>query len=213
MEPNLEKKSKIRTTGIWLALVAVTIAVCVLLIRYWKYLTEYQILIYLGLFFTAILAGSPIPIPTPCFALTFTLGSKFEPLLIGTVAGTGAAIGAMLVYYTARTGRHFMPSLNISDPANKIYTSRIGKFLRKLKLPHLLALANKSGMVGIFVFSFFPNPLLMPLLITMGISKYPAWKVAVAAWAGNAVMFMAIALVGHYGLGSILSAFGIHAAP
>jgi hypothetical protein len=68
-------------------------------------------------------------------------------------------------------------------------------------------------MVGIFVFSFFPNPLLMPLLITMGISKYPAWKVAVAAWAGNAVMFMAIALVGHYGLGSILSAFGIHAAP
>jgi hypothetical protein len=213
LEPNLEKKSKIRTTGIWLALVAVTIAVCVLLIRYWKYLTEYQILIYLGLFFTAILAGSPIPIPTPCFALTFTLGSKFEPLLIGTVAGTGAAIGAMLVYYTARTGRHFMPSLNISDPANKIYTSRIGKFLRKLKLPHLLALANKSGMVGIFVFSFFPNPLLMPLLITMGISKYPAWKVAVAAWAGNAVMFMAIALVGHYGLGSILSAFGIHAAP
>jgi hypothetical protein len=64
-------------------------------------------------------------------------------------------------------------------------------------------------MIGVFLFSVFPNPLLMPLLITMGISKYHAWKVAIAAWTGNCVMFMAIALVGHYGLGSILRLFGV----
>ena len=213
MDTKVEKKKKFWNTGVWLALTGVTIAICVLLIIYWKYLTQFEIIIYLGLFFTAILAGSPLPIPTPCFALTFTLGSKFDPLLIGAIAGTGAAIGLMLVYYAARTGRHFMPNLNISDPANKIYTSKIGRFLRRLKLPHLVALANKSGMVGVFMFSFFPNPLLMPLLITLGISKYPAWKVSIAAWAGHTVMFLAIALVGHYGLGSILSAFGIHATP
>ena len=209
MENKTEKKKKFWNTGVWLALVGVTIAICVLLIIYWKYLTQFQIIIYLGLFFTAILAGSPIPIPTPCFALTFTLASKFNPLLIGVIAGTGAAIGSMLVYYAARTGRHFMPNLNISDPANKIYSSKVGKFLRRLKIPNVVALANKRGMVGIFLFSIFPNPLLMPLLVTMGMSKYQAWKVAIAAWAGNSVMLIAIALIGHYGLGSILRLFGV----
>jgi hypothetical protein len=209
MDVKVAKKKKFWNTGVWLALVGATIAVCVLLIIYWKYLTQFEFIIYLGLFFTAILAGSPIPIPTPCFALTFTLGSKFEPLIIGAIAGTGAAIGSMLVYYAARTGRHFLPSLNISDPANKIYSSKVGTFLRRIKIPNIVALVNKRGMVGIFLFSIFPNPLLMPLLITMGISKYHAWKVAIAAWTGNCVMFMAIALIGHYGLGSILRLFGV----
>jgi hypothetical protein len=47
----------------------------------------------------------------------------------------------------------------------------------------------------------------MPLLVTMGINKVAAWKIAVTAWAGNIVMFVAIAAVGHYGLGSILKLF------
>ena len=213
MENKTEKKKKFWNTGVWLALVGVTLAICVLLIIYWKYLTQFEFIIYLGLFFTAILAGSPIPIPTPCFALTFTLASKFNPLLIGAIAGTGAAIGSMLVYYTARTGRHFMPNLNISDPANKIYASKFGKFLRRINVPNIVALVNKRGMVGIFLFSIFPNPLLMPLLVTMGMSKYHAWKVAIAAWTGNCVMFMAIALIGHYGLGSILRLFGVFKIP
>jgi len=207
MDTKVEKKKKFWNTVIWLALVWVTIVVCVLLIVYWKYLTQFEFIIYLGLFFTAILAGSPLPIPTPCFALTFTLASKFDPLLIGAIAGTGAAIGSMLVYYTARTGRHFLPSLNISDPANKIYSSKVGTFLRKIKVPNMVALINKRGMVGVFLFSMFPNPLLMPLLVTMGMSKYRAWKVAIATWAGNSIMFLVIALIGHYGLGSILKLF------
>ena len=191
-----------------LALVGVTIALCVLLIRFWKYLTHFEILIFLGLFFTAVLAGSPLPIPTPSMALTFTLGSKFAPLLIGIIAGTGAAIGSMLVYYTALTGRHFLPNMNISDPANKIYSNWLGKFLKKIKVPRILEFVNKRGAPGIFLFSIFPNPFLMPLLFTMGINRYPAWKVAIAAWAGNCVLFLTLAFLGHYGLGSILRYFG-----
>jgi hypothetical protein len=209
MENNKEKKKKFWNKGVWLALIAVTIGVCVVLVRYWKYLSQFQILIFVGLFFTAVLAGSPLPIPTPCMALTFTLGSKFEPSLIGVIAGTGAAAGSMLVYFTARTGRHFIPNLNISDPANKIYSSRVGKFLRKIKLPRVMEFANKRGPVGVFLFSIFPNPLLMPLLITLGISRFQAWRVAIASWAGNSVMFLAFAYLGHYGLGSILRSFGI----
>ena len=207
MEPITEKKRKFWNAGVWLALIGVTIAVCVVLIRFWKYLNQFQILIYLGLFFTAVLAGSPLPIPTPCFALTFTLGSRFDPFLIGVIAGTGAAAGGMLVYFTARTGKHFMPNINFSDPANKIYSGAIGKFLSKIRLPHFMAFVNRRGPVGVFLFSMFPNPFLMPLLVTMGINKVAAWKIAITAWAGNIVMFVVIAAVGHYGLGSILKLF------
>jgi hypothetical protein len=207
LENKTDKKKRIRNTIIWLTLVWVTIAVCILLIRFWRYLNQYQIIIYLGLFFTAVLAGSPLPIPTPCFALTFTLASRFDPFLIGFIAGTGAAIGAMLVYWTARTGKHFMPNINFTDPANKIYSSAIGKFLRRIKLPRFMEVMNRRGPIGVFLFSMFPNPFLMPLLVTMGINKVAAWKVAITAWAGNIVMFVVIAAVGHYGLGSILRLF------
>jgi uncharacterized membrane protein YdjX (TVP38/TMEM64 family) len=207
LENKAVKRKKFWNTGLWLALIGITIAVCVLLIRFWKYLTQYQIVIYLGLFFTAVLAGSPLPIPTPCFALTFTLGSRFDPFLIGFVAATGAAIGAMLVYFTARTGKHFMPNINFTDPANKIYSSAIGRFLRRIKLPHFMEVMNRRGPIGVFLLSMVPNPFLMPLLVTMGINKVAAWKVAVTAWAGDIVMFVVIAAVGHYGLGSILKLF------
>lgn len=86
MESKKEKKGKFLNTGVWLALIGATIGVFVLMIRYWKYLSQFQILVFVGLFLTAILAGSPIPIPTPCMALTFALGSQFEPVVIGLVA-------------------------------------------------------------------------------------------------------------------------------
>ena len=206
-------KKKFLNTGVWLALIGATIAVCVLLIRYWKYLNQFQILIYLGLFFTAILAGSPIPIPTPCMALTLALGSKFEPVVIGLIAGLGAAIGSMLVYFSARTGRRFFPTLNISDPANKVYSSRVGKFLQRIKIPSILKFVNKRGIVGVFLFSIFPNPLLMPTLFTMGINRIRAWKVAIACWMGQSVLFLALAFLGHYGLGSLLRYFGVFKLP
>jgi hypothetical protein len=66
---------------------------------------------------------------------------------------------------------------------------------------------NRRGPIGVFLLSMVPNPFLMPLLVTMGINKVAAWKIAVTAWAGNIVMFVAIAAVGHYGLGSILKLF------
>ena len=107
MDSKEVRKNKFSTIAVWLILVGLTIGVCVLLIRYWKYLSQFQIFVYVGLFLTAILAGSPIPIPTPCMALTFTLGSKFEPVVIGIIASSGAAIGSMLVYLRHAPGGVF----------------------------------------------------------------------------------------------------------
>ncbi len=206
---NRSKRGEFLKRGIWLALVGATVAAAILLIVFWKYLERFQILIYIGLFFTAILAGSPIPVPTPCMALTFTLGSKFDPLVIGFVAASGAMIGSMTVYFTARTGRHFLPGLNISDPANKIYSSWLGRFLRRIKIPAFLDFVNKRGAIGVFLFSIFPNPLLMPVLFTNGLNRTRVWKVAFASLLGQSVLFLSLAFLGHYGLGSVLRYFGI----
>ena len=78
MENKTEKKKKFWGSGAWIDTDWRYPCRCALVIIFWKYLTHFEILIYLGLFFTAMLAGSPIPIPTPCMVLTFTLGSKFE---------------------------------------------------------------------------------------------------------------------------------------
>ena len=160
LENNTDKKKKFWGTGTWIGLIAITLAVCVVLIRFWKYLTHYEILIYAGLFFTSMLAGSPLPIPTPCMVLTFTLGSKFAPWLIGIIAATGEAIGLMLVYLAARTGRHFAPNLNITDPANKIYSNWLGKFLKRLKIPRFGICESQRRGGGVFIFHFpqsFPD--------------------------------------------------------
>jgi len=209
MENNIKQKKKFWNTGVWLALIGGIAAVCFLLIHYWKYLEQFQILIYLGLFFTAILAGSPIPVPTPCMALTFAFGSRFDPVIIGLIAGSGAAIGSMLVYYSGRTGRRFFPGFNISDPANSFYKSWLGRLLQKIRLPSIMKFVNKRGLAGVFLFSIFPNPLLMPVLLTMGINRAKAWRVAIALLLGHSVLFLALAFLGHYGLGSLLRYFGV----
>ena len=209
MESRVEKRKRLLKSSVWLTLIGVTIGLCVLLILYWEYLSQFQSLIYVGLFFIGVLAGSPLPIPTPCMALTFTLGSQFNPALIGFISGSGAAIGSMLIYFTARTGRSFFPNLNISDPANKIYNGAIGKFLRKIKFARVIEFTNRRGLLGVLLFSIFPNPLLMPLLITMGINRFRPWKIAIACWIGHSVMFIIIALLGHFGLGSLLKYFGV----
>ncbi len=213
METKKRQKKKLLNTALWLALIGATMIVCVLIISYWKYLEKFQILIYLGLFFTAVLAGSPIPIPTPCMALTFALGSQFDPVVIGFIAGLGAAIGSMLVYFSARTGRRFLPILNISDPSNKIYASWLGKFLQKIRLPSIMKFVNKRGLFGVFLFSLFPNPLLMPVLFTMGINRTRPWKVAIACLLGQSVLFLSLAFLGHYGLGSLLRYFNVFKLP
>jgi uncharacterized membrane protein YdjX (TVP38/TMEM64 family) len=211
MESNVKKKSF--NASMWFGLIGVTVLVCVLLVIFWKHLEHFQILIFSGLFFTAILAGSPIPVPTPCMALTFTLGSRFEPIIIGLIASSGAAIGSMLVYYSARTGRHFFPILNISDPASKIYSNWFGKFLQKIKIPIVVEFINRKGIAGVFFCSIFPNPLLMPILVVMGINRVRVWKVSLSCLLGHSVLFIGLAFLGHYGLGSLLRYFGVFTLP
>lgn len=183
-----------------------SIAVSVFLIYHWEYVIRLEHQGYLGLFLICLLAGSPIPIPTPSMILTFTLGSLLNPVLVGIVSGLGNATGYALVYLTGRGGLRFVRNFDVSD-------SRIGRFLKKIRMSRMLDSANRTGMLAVFLLSMYPNPVLGPMVLGMGSTRYSFTKFFLACWAGNTVLTMSLAYLGYFGLHSLLRFLGIFNAP
>jgi membrane protein YqaA with SNARE-associated domain len=199
-------KRKYFAVGLLVVTVGGSVAVAVLLIYNSEYVIRLENQGYLGLFLISLLAGSPIPIPTPSMILTFTLGSLLNPVWVGIVSGLGNAIGYGLVYLTGRGGFRFFPNFHVSD-------SRIGRFLRKIKMARMLDSPNRTGMVAIFVLSIYPNPVLTPLVLGMGATRFSFTKFFLACWAGKTVMTMILAFFGYFGLRSLLHFLGIFHIP
>ncbi len=199
-----------RNKYIGVALLAVTmggsVALALFLIYNWEYVARLEKAGYLGLFLISLIAGSPIPIPTPSMLLTFTLGSLLNPALVGLVSGLGAATGYALIYLTGRGGFRFLPKFNVSE-------SGIGRFLRKIKMSRLLESPHQTGMVTVFLLSIYPNPVLAPVVLGMGATRFSFWKFSLACWAGTTIMTMVIAFLGYFGLGSLLRFLGVFNIP
>lgn len=185
----------------------------VFLVRNWEYVSQIQRQGYAGLFLISLLAGSPIPIPTPAMILIFTFGSILDPLAVGLIAGLGNTVGGVSIYLAGRGGRRFFPTLDIPDPANKVDPSRMERFLAKIIPPRLREFANRRGMISVFVLSFVPNPILTPVIIGMGATRYSFRKFLLASWAGKTAQTMILAYLGYFGLRFLLRYLGIFSPP
>jgi uncharacterized membrane protein YdjX (TVP38/TMEM64 family) len=183
-----------------------SVAVAVFLLYHWEYVIRLEGEGYLGLFLISLLAGSPVPIPTPSMILTFTLGSLLNPALVGIVSGLGNTIGYALIYLTGRGGGRFAPNFNVSG-------SRIGWLLRKLRMSRMLDSPNRTGIISVFLLSIYPNPVLAPVVIGMGATRFSFTKFFLACWAGKTVMAMLLAYLGYFGLHSLLHFLGIFNVP
>jgi membrane protein DedA with SNARE-associated domain len=199
-------KRKYIAAGVLAATIVGSVAVAVFLIYNWEYVIRLANGGYLGLFLISIIAGSPIPIPTPSMILTFTLGSLLNPALVGIVSGLGNAIGYALIYMTGRGGIHLLPSFNVSD-------SGIGRFLRKIRMSRMLDAPNQTGVVAVFLLSIYPNPVLTPMVLGMGATRFSFTKFFLACWAGKTVMSMLLAFLGYFGLRSLMHFLGIFNVP
>jgi membrane protein YqaA with SNARE-associated domain len=196
------RKRKYIAVGLLVATIGGSVAVAVFLIYNWEYVIRLESEGYLGLFLISLLAGSPIPIPTPSMILTFTLGSLLNPVVVGTVSGLGNAGGYALIYLTGRSGFRLLPNFNVSD-------SRIGRFLRKIRMSRMIDSPNQTGMVAVFLLSIYPNPVLAPMVLGMGATRFSFTKFFLACWAGKTIMTMVLALSGYFGLGSLLHFLGV----
>jgi membrane protein DedA with SNARE-associated domain len=189
------------------------IAACIFVVYHWEYVTRFEHLGYLGLFLITILTGSPPPVPVPYMIIIFTFGAVLKPQLVGLVSGIGLTVGAVLLYLTGRGGRHFLPQFNISDPSSEGYSSRLARFLRKIKLQRILDFANRRGTLAVFVFSVLPNPFFAPMVVTMGTTRFSFTKFFLSCLAGQTAKAMVLAYLGYFGLSSLLRYFGIFHVP
>jgi len=195
--------------GLLIVTTCITIAGSVFLIINSEYVSRLQTHSYLGLFLISLLAGAPIPIFTPGIIITFALGSILNPVLVGIVAGMGNAVGNIFAYYTGHGGIRFFSTIAVSNQANEFASNRIGQFFKKINWTRLLGFANRHGFMGIFLFSVFPNPLLTPMVISLGAARFNFMKFLLACWAGQTIQAMILAYMGHLGLRSLLHIFGI----
>jgi membrane protein DedA with SNARE-associated domain len=114
---------------------------------------------------------------------------------------------------TGRGGRRLFPTLDIPDPSLKAYPTRTERFLAKIMTPRLREFANRRAMISVFILSFVPNPILTPVIISMGATRYPFRKFLFACWAGKTLQTMVLAYLGYFGLRFLLRYLGIFGPP
>jgi uncharacterized membrane protein YdjX (TVP38/TMEM64 family) len=207
-ETTISRKRKYIAIGLLAFLIIISVGGTVFFILNWQYVEQLQGKGLLGLFIISLFAGSPIPIPTPSMILTFTLGSVLNPALVGLVSGVGNGIGNGLIYWSGRGGLAFFKSF--SAPAEGAEPkSRIGRFFRKFNIQKLLHRAQGRVMLTVFLLSIYPNPVLTPMIIAMGASRFSFTRFFIAVWAGKTVQSMILSYLGFFGLRSLLRYFGV----
>jgi membrane protein YqaA with SNARE-associated domain len=195
-------KSKYVTVSVLVVTTCITIGLSVFLVYNHEYVVKLEHHGYLGLFLISLLAGSPLPIPTPSMVLTFTLASILNPLYIGLVSGLGNTIGNVIIYYTGRAG------LKVFDDFDKP-DSRIGRVMRGKRVSRLVESKSWGEMAIVFLSFIYPNPVSTPLILAMGAARFNLTKFIVICWSGKTVQGLVFAYLGHFGLRSLLHFLGV----
>ena len=202
MADNAINKRKYINISLLVVITCLTVGLSVFLVYNHEYVVKLEHHGYLGLFLISLLAGSPVPIPTPSMILTFTLGSMLNPLYIGLVAGIGNTIGNIFLYYTGRGGLKVFNNSNQQD-------SRIGRVMRSERVSKLVK-SNSWGEMAIVFFMFInPIPVTTPLVFAMGAARFNLTKFLVICWTSKTVQGLLFAYLGHFGLRSLLYFFGV----
>jgi membrane protein DedA with SNARE-associated domain len=69
--------------------------------------------------------------------------------------------------------------------------------------------ARRQALLAVFVLGMYPNPILMPIIMSMGAARYNFWKFYIVCWAGKTAEALILSYLGYFGLRSLLHIFGI----
>jgi membrane protein YqaA with SNARE-associated domain len=196
------RRKRYITVSLLVVMTCLTIGLSVFLVYHWQYVVKLEQHGYLGLFLISLLAGSPVPIPTPSMILTFTLGSLLNPIYIGLVAGLGNTIGNSFIFYTGRAGLKIFADFSRSN-------SRVGRLLSSERLSRIINSGSWKEMAVVFLLFMYPNPVATPLILAMGAERFSFPKFLVVCWSGKTVQGLVLAYLGHFGLRSLLHFFGV----
>ena len=177
-----------------------TIVTTIFMLRHEDYLRHLQSYGYVGLFLVALIAGSPLPVPSFCSLLTFTLGSILNPILVGLLAAFGVSSGRMLIYLSAQGGYQLLEISKIPHPIRRIFSKIGGGLQRKAKVLKILNFLDRHAIASVFLISLIPNPFLMPTLLTLGARQTSLWRVFLACFMGKMIYYILLAFLGLFDL-------------
>jgi membrane protein DedA with SNARE-associated domain len=177
----------------WLTLLAIALVfgLAAIFLIFREDLVNFENCGYAGAFFIALLAGATLIVPVPGTPAIFILGGILTPWVVGPCAGLGEAIGEFTGYLAGRGGHEAVKS------RNTYFYSRAE------------ALVKRRGPLIIFAASSILNPIFDLFGFAAGALRLPSWKFFLACWGGKTVKNTGLAFLGWWGLGFILSWFGI----
>lgn len=133
---------------------------------------------YVGVFLLTMSCSATLLLPVPAFGVIAVAGSVLNPLLVGIIAGAGAATGELTGYLAGRSGR-----LLLDGPTPRL-------------IERLRGLVERHGFLTLFVLSAIPNPLFDLAGLTAGSTGYSPRRYLIAVALGKATIYTVIALAG-----------------
>jgi len=145
---------------------------------------------YLGVFLLSAISAATLFLPTPAFIIVFAIAPAFNPLLLGFVAGLGAAVGELSGYLIGLGGEHVLL---------KKYEKRVKEIEKSFQ---------KHGSQAI-IFVFAATPLPFDIIgLFCGAIRYPLKSFFLFTLAGKLVKYWAIAFAGYYSVHWLVNVFG-----
>lgn len=146
---------------------------------------------YLGIFVVSLIGNASIILPVPSFIIVFTFGAILNPWLVALSGAAGATIGELTGYMIGRGGREAI------ELKYKKWIVKVEKWI------------DKHGIFFIILlFSATPLPSDVAGALA-GMAEYDVRKFLLATFIGRMISYTVLAFAGLYGLGYILSLFGV----
>ena len=191
--------------------IIVTVALCVVAIRYQDYLMSMAHLAsysLVGVFIIAFIAGSVFSfaaIPIPYWLLVFTLSSVLAPqwgllapVWVGMTSALGTSLGHLPTFMIGYGGRKtYLGLARFTGNKNKNGSTKRSLYTR------VMDWARRHGSWAVFAMSATFNPFHLPMTIAIGALHYPPPKFFLFSFLGNTVKSLFLAFCGYFGLTSL----------
>jgi membrane protein DedA with SNARE-associated domain len=207
MEEEVKRRWSKKELGLGALAIMATAGLCAAAVYYKDELinSEYMARFgLLGVLVVSFIAGSTFSvtaIPVPYWLLVFTLPGLIvddygilSPVWVGLLAGVGATTGQFITFMIGYGGRTFSERIT-SKFSSRLYERGI-------------SFAERHGSLAVFVMSFIPNPIHLPMTIAIAALHYPPHKFLMFSFLGTGLKSLVIAFCGYFGLNSLFSWVG-----
>lgn len=131
---------------------------------------------YAGIFLISILANATVLVPAPGLVIVFSMGARFDPLLVGLAAGAGATLGELSGYLAGFSGQAVIEN--------------------QARYDQMVHWMRKYGPLTISLLAFIPNPLFDMAGIVAGILRLPVLRFLLYAFIGKTPKMLLFAYLG-----------------